>query len=117
MAWSQIKGYAASNVSWNLTRITDLVNEKINLMGATEWANLCTKVKEIEADYCKSDRVVDMITETFVIHVGDDDSEPNDDKSSSEMATSSTNTASSSRFHVTHDDLMEGVLPLLFFIF
>ncbi|CAG4975819.1 unnamed protein product [Colias eurytheme] len=44
MAWSQIKGYVASkNVSWNLARITDLVNDKVNLMGATEWAKLCTK--------------------------------------------------------------------------
>ncbi|GBP23220.1 hypothetical protein EVAR_82385_1 [Eumeta japonica] len=93
MAWSQIKGYVANkNVSWNLARIADLVNEKVNLMGATEWAKLCTK---------------------------DDDSESNDDESSSdrsdddEMATSSTNTASSLGFHVTHDDLMEGVSPLI----
>lgn len=88
-------------------------------MGATEWGKLCTKVKEIEADYCKSDHVVDMMTETFVIRVGDDDSDSDDGECSSddsdddEMATSSTNTASSSGFHVTHDDLMEGVSPLL----
>ncbi|CAH2093174.1 unnamed protein product [Euphydryas editha] len=116
MAWSQIKGYVASkNVSWNLTRITDLVNEKVNLIGATEWGKLCTKVKKIEADYCKSDHVVDMITETFIIRVGDDESDLSDDESSSvvsidyKMDTSNTNTASTSGFHVTHDDLM--VLP------
>ncbi|XP_060808779.1 uncharacterized protein LOC132903764 [Amyelois transitella] len=120
MAWSQIKGYVASkNVSWNLTQITDLVNEKVNLMGATEWGKLCTKVKEIEADYCKSDHVVDMMTETFIIRVGDDDTESSDDENSNddsddhEMATSSNNTASSSGFHVTDGDLMEGVSTLL----
>lgn len=121
MAWSQIKGYVASkNVSWNLARITDLVNEKVNLMGPTEWEKLCTKVKEIEADYCKSDHVVDTMTETFVIHIGeDDDSDSNDDDENSsddsddEMATSITNAASSSGFHVTQDDLMEGVSTLL----
>lgn len=122
MAWSQIKGYVASkNVSWNLTQIIGLVNEKVNLIGATEWEKLCTKVKEIEGNYCKSDHVVDMMTETFIIRVGDDDSDSNDDEISSdddsddvEMASSSsTNTASSSGFHVTHDDLMEGVSSLL----
>lgn len=83
---SQIKGYVASkNVSWNLTRITDLVNEEVNIMGATEWGKLCTKVKEIEADYCKSDHVVDMMTETFIICVGDDDSDSSDNESSSEV--------------------------------
>ncbi|XP_045774093.1 uncharacterized protein LOC123873329 [Maniola jurtina] len=120
MAWSQIKGYVAcKNVTWNLTHITELVHEKVNLMGAAEWGKLCTKVKEIEADYCKSDHVVDMMTETFVIHIGDHDSDSDEDGSSSddsdddEMASSSTNTTSSSGFHVTHDDLMEGVSTLL----
>ncbi|CAK1600754.1 unnamed protein product [Parnassius mnemosyne] len=120
MAWSQIKSYVAcKNVTWNLTRITELIHEKVNLMGATEWGKLCTKVKEIEADYCKSDHVVDMTTETFAIHIGDHDSDSDEDGSSSddsdddEMATSSTNTVASSGFHVTHDDLLEGVSTLL----
>lgn len=120
MAWSQIKGYVASkNVSWNLTRINELINEKVNLMGATEWGKLCTKVKDIEADYFKSDHVVDMMTEKFIIRVEDDDSDSNDDEGSSndsdedEVAESSTNTASSSGFHATRDDLMEGVAPLV----
>ncbi|GBP91771.1 hypothetical protein EVAR_68880_1 [Eumeta japonica] len=120
MAWSQIKEYVASkNVSWNLARITDLVNEKVNLMGVTEWTKLRPKVKEIESDYCKSDHVVDMKTDTIVVHVEDDDFKSNDDESSSdgsdddEMDTSSTNTASSSGFHFIHDDLIEGVSPPL----
>ncbi|GBP38243.1 hypothetical protein EVAR_18123_1 [Eumeta japonica] len=55
----------------------------------------------------------------YVANKNDDDSESNDDESSSdrsdddEMATSSTNTASSLGFHVTHDDLMQGVSPLI----
>lgn len=120
MAWSQIKGYVASkNISWNQTRITDLINEKVNLMGTTEWGKLCDKVKEIEADCCKSNHVVDMMTETFNIRVRDDDSGSNDDESSGddsdddEMVTSSTNTASSCGFHVNHDDLTEGVTTLV----
>ncbi|GBP64471.1 hypothetical protein EVAR_46235_1 [Eumeta japonica] len=83
MAWSQIMGYVASK-----------------------------NVKEIEDDYCKSDYVVDMMTETFVIHVGDGDSESNDDESSSdgsdndEMATTSINTTSSSEFHTNKLSLL-----------
>ncbi|KAL0829626.1 hypothetical protein ABMA28_003132 [Loxostege sticticalis] len=95
------------NETWNLAWITDLVNEKVNLLGATKWGKLCSKIKRKR--------------ETFVIHVGDDDSGSDDDESSSddgdddETATSSTNTASSSGFHVTHDDLMEGVSTIPFF--
>lgn len=69
--------------------------------------------------HVESDHVVDMMTEKFIIRVGDDDSDSSDDESSSDdsdddkMATSSTNTASSSGFHVTHDDLMEGVSTLI----
>ncbi|GBP97683.1 hypothetical protein EVAR_90837_1 [Eumeta japonica] len=72
-------------------------------MGVTEWSELCTKVKEIEADYCKSDHMVDMMTEIFIIHVEDDVSDEimmkaqaagvSDDD---EMTTPNTNTASSS---------------------
>lgn len=102
MAWFQIKGYVASkNVSWNLTQITDLIKEKVSVMGQTEWGKLCSKVKQIEADYCQSDHVVDMMTETFINRVEDDD----------EMATR-TNTASTS-FQITQDDLMEGVSTLI----
>ncbi|XP_045540813.1 uncharacterized protein LOC123722588 [Papilio machaon] len=112
MAWTQIKGYVASkNVSWKFEIIIEVVNEKVNLMGEnTE-----------KADHCKSDHVVDIMTETFIICVGDDDSHSDDDESSrddsddDEVTTSITNTASSSGFLVTHDDLMEGVSLFKFY--
>ncbi|XP_026326220.1 uncharacterized protein LOC113234914 [Hyposmocoma kahamanoa] len=79
MAWAAIKGYVSSkNVSWNINTVIELVKEKVVLMGASEWAKLCQKVKEIEAQYIKSDHVVDVVTDEFIISV-DDDSDSNED--------------------------------------
>ncbi|GBP82255.1 hypothetical protein EVAR_55000_1 [Eumeta japonica] len=63
---------------------------------------LYLKVKEIEADYCKSDHMVDMMTEIFIIHVEDDVSDEIMMKaqaagvSDDDEMTTNTNTASSS---------------------
>lgn len=54
------------------------MKEKVVLMGASEWGKLCQKVKEIEAQYIKSDHVVDVVTDEFIISV-DDDSDSNED--------------------------------------
>lgn len=51
-------------------------------MGAPEWGRLCQKIKEIEAEYVKSDHVVDLVTDEFVIFADDDcdtDEESSDD--------------------------------------
>lgn len=112
MAWAAIKGYVGSkNVTWNISHVTGLVKEKVNLMGANEWIKLCQKVKEIEKEYIKNDHIVDAMTEEFIIHVGDDDSETNSEDEDSDdveeinepVASTSTNAASS---------FMEGILPI-----
>ncbi|GBP15414.1 hypothetical protein EVAR_80585_1 [Eumeta japonica] len=41
-------------------------------MGASEWEVLCERVKRIEEEYAKSDHVVDLMTEEFIIRVCDD---------------------------------------------
>lgn len=79
MAWAAIKGYVGSkNVNWNISKAMELVKEKVAMMGASEWEKLCQKVKEIEREYMKSDHVVDLVTDQFVIYA-DDDSESEDD--------------------------------------
>ncbi|XP_047543096.1 uncharacterized protein LOC125075400 [Vanessa atalanta] len=75
MAWAAIKGYVSSkNVAWNVTRVMELVKQKVDAMGSSEWQKLCSKVRSIEDDYCKSDHVVDQLTDQLVIQVGDSDS-------------------------------------------
>lgn len=74
MAWASIKGYVSSkNVKWNIGRVIELINEKVDIMGAEEWNKLCDKVKSVEDQYLKSDHVVDELTEEFIIRLGESD--------------------------------------------
>lgn len=80
MAWSTIKQYVASkNVTWNLNKCIELIKEKVAKMGEQEWTILCQKVKNIEEEYAKSDHVVDMMTEQFIIYVDEESSETDTD--------------------------------------
>lgn len=73
MVWAAIKVYVASkDIKWNATSVIELVKEKVSLMGANEWSQLCEKVKKIEAEYIQSDYVVDSVTEQFIIYASDD---------------------------------------------
>lgn len=80
LAWAAIKGYVSQkNVDWNFNHVVDLVKQKVNDMGATEWQKLCDKVKSIEDDYVKSDHIVDQLTDKIIIRVGEDSSSESDD--------------------------------------
>ncbi|CAB3221203.1 unnamed protein product [Arctia plantaginis] len=108
MAWSDIKQYVGSkNVKWSVTKWIELIQEKVLLMGAWDWLKLCKKVKDIEAQYAKSDHVVDLVTETFIISVDDsddDDATSTDDRSSPEPGPSTSKRPCR--------DTIEGVIPL-----
>lgn len=52
----------------------ELVREKADMMGETEWMGLCSKVKKI-VEYKKSDHVIDSLTDEIIIQVGGSDSE------------------------------------------
>lgn len=115
---------AGKNINWNISRVTELVKEKVNMMGESEWEKLCTKVKTIEEDYKKSDNVVDLMTETFIICVEDDGSDDdfgegsssedgNDDESMRDDEVASTSASSSSGFQVIQDYLIAGVTHLV----
>lgn len=81
MAWTAIKGYVISkNVSWNTAKVIEFVKEKVATMSASVWENLCQKVKAIEADYIKSDHIVNLVSDQLIICTADDnDSEDYDD--------------------------------------
>lgn len=84
MAWATIKAYVGSkNIQWNVPRVIELVNEKVNAMGPSDWKKLCDKVRTIEEAYLKSDHVIDEMTEEFIIRVGDADSSDADSNSDS----------------------------------
>lgn len=119
MAWSTIKQYVGSkNVKWNINRVIELVKEKVALMHADEWQALCNKVKNIEEQYAKSDHVVDMMTEQFIIQVNNDsssgESSDSDISDDYEVSSSSDDEVPSTSAYGTHpftpeDDLMEGI--------
>ncbi|PZC70602.1 hypothetical protein B5X24_HaOG215526 [Helicoverpa armigera] len=102
MAWAAIKGYVASkNINWNVSHVMDLVKEKVQQMGTDEWSKLCGKVKNIEADYIKSDHIVDTVTENFIIYASDDSDSSSDESDDEEPRPS---TSSGGNFN-----LMQGI--------
>lgn len=121
MAWSIIKQYVGSkNVKWNLNIVIGLIKEKVNSMGAREWEVLCNKVKAVEEQYTKSDHVVDLMTEQFIIRVSDDSDDSSESDDSVDVDSESSNdddqvpsTSASSiqqqPCSLLQDDLMEGI--------
>lgn len=86
MAWAAIKGHVSSNnVEWNVTRVMELVREKVDAMGSDEWQKLCDKIKANEGEYRKCDHVVDCLTDSLVIRV-DEDSDSSSSSDSDEDA-------------------------------
>lgn len=76
MAWAAIKGYVAKkNINYNINSVMKLVEEKANAMGELEWTALCEKVKNIEEEYKKSDRIIDDLTDEFIIHISENESD------------------------------------------
>lgn len=117
MVWAAIKGYVSSkNVRWNVPRVIELVNEKVNVMGPCEWKKLCDKIKSIEEAYIKSDHVIDEMTEEFIIHVGDFDSsdDENDSSTDSENETlaPSSSLGPSTSGPIPLANYVEGVTPM-----
>ncbi|CAF4824180.1 unnamed protein product [Pieris macdunnoughi] len=79
-------------------------------MGTWDWQKLCKKVKDIEEQYAKSDHVVDLVTEQFIIHVDGDSSEDSneDDASADERSSPEPGPSVSKR---PCCETIEGVIP------
>lgn len=72
MAWAAIKQHVSNKiVTWNVNTVMELIEEKANQIGESEWSGFCAKAMEIEDDYRKSDVVIDNLTEEFVTQAND----------------------------------------------
>lgn len=117
MAWAAIKGYVGSkNVNWNITKVIDLVKEKVASMGPIEWEKLCHKVKDIEQEYIKNDHVIDLVTDEFVIYADDEsdsdegsDSDSDDEDNDSQDTQTSSNSLEPRPSTSAGTNLMEGI--------
>ncbi|XP_045516861.1 uncharacterized protein LOC123709513 [Pieris brassicae] len=111
MTWSDTKQYVGSkNIKWSVSKCIDLIQEKVLLMGTWDWQKLCKKMKDIEEQYAKSDHVVDLVTEQFIIHVDGDNSEDSieDDASADERSSPEPGLSVSKR---PCRETIEGVIP------
>lgn len=76
MVWKEVKEFVAKkNIDGNINNLMKLVEEKVNTMGENEWSVFCDKVMHIEEEYTKSDIVIDNLTDKFIIHVSENESE------------------------------------------
>lgn len=79
--WGILKNYVASkNVAQNLTSIMALINERLEMIDRTMWANTCRHVEDTEKQYSQ---YFDMDNE-FIINVNDSDSDESDSVEMSE---------------------------------
>ncbi|XP_047522690.1 uncharacterized protein LOC125061341 [Pieris napi] len=120
MAWAAIKGHVSSkNVKWNITRVMELVKEKVDQMGPNEWKALCEKTKKIENEYIENDHIIDDLTDQeIIIAVGASSDDSDSDTENSENSSdedeivapqpSTSGTARDSGCHRT-DEYISGV--------
>ncbi|XP_045781508.1 uncharacterized protein LOC123878358 isoform X2 [Maniola jurtina] len=79
--WGMLKNYVANkNVAQNLTSIMALINERLETIDRTIWANTCQNVEETEKQYLQ---YFDLDNE-FIIYVDDSDSDESDSVEMSE---------------------------------
>lgn len=113
MAWAAIKGYVSSkNVRWNVPRVIELINEKVNAMGPCDWKKLCDKVKAIEEAYVKSDHVIDNMTEEFIIRLGDSDSSDSELDSFTDILVEDEIATPGPSSGIPLENYVEGVMPM-----
>lgn len=73
--WGILKNYVANkNVEQNLSSIMALINERLEMIDQTIWANTCRHIEDIEKQYSQ---FFDMDNE-FIIYVNDSDSDESD---------------------------------------
>lgn len=73
LIWAEVKDYVASrNTTCKFSQVEALCKEKISNMGAKEWEAKCKHVKKVEEEYREAEPLIDEITESFVISLGDE---------------------------------------------
>ncbi|GBP12635.1 hypothetical protein EVAR_10289_1 [Eumeta japonica] len=76
--WAQIKGHVSSqNVAMNLTKVKELVENKVNSIGPEDWKKVVEHAKKCEAEFMRWEHKIDGWIEKLLIHVSD--SSDNDD--------------------------------------
>lgn len=76
MIWGIVKNYVASqNVTFNLEDARKLAEEKFNQINEETWNKVCDHVKSTEQKFWENEHVMDIITDSLVIHVKNDSSD------------------------------------------
>lgn len=83
LIWAQVKGtVAAENTTYKMAELKKLLNNAIQSINAQKWQNCIKHVQEvIEPKMNAMDRNVELMTENFIINVGNDSSDTTDSDS------------------------------------
>ena len=77
--WGIVKNWVASrNVTFKLSDVKALAEEKFRSVGRNELNNVCKSVKRIEQEMVEREHIIDEATERFIIRLSGD-SESDDD--------------------------------------
>ncbi|XP_069354549.1 uncharacterized protein [Maniola hyperantus] len=84
MVWAVIKTHVTSKTKeFNVSKIIDLVKEKVDTIGPEEWKIMCMEVREIEESYRNNELIVDTLSETIVAGDNMDSSSESEDSDTS----------------------------------
>jgi hypothetical protein len=74
LIWSQLKGYVGrKNLNFRLSDVQNLVTEAEASITSEHWAECCSHVEKIEAEYWRSENIQDEL-DPVVISFSDDSS-------------------------------------------
>lgn len=83
MIWADVKNFvAAHNTTFKISDVQKLCEDKFSTIGEEQWKLKCNHVQETEKDYAAKEPAIDDITESFIIHVGSDESSDDDSNGS-----------------------------------
>lgn len=79
LVWAQAKGHVARhNKTFKLAEVKELLLESINNVTPEKWQDCIRHTIKEEDKMCTLDHIIDSTTDSFIIHVTDDDDEDSD---------------------------------------
>lgn len=75
LIWANVKGHVAKNNTFQFEKVKALVSEGMAKVTPNQWKKCVEHVQKEEEKFFKLDFIIDDVTDKFIIHVTDSDSE------------------------------------------
>ncbi|KAG8246247.1 hypothetical protein J6590_088459 [Homalodisca vitripennis] len=101
--------YKKKNIKFSTKSVMEISKEKFDSITQYEWKTRCKHVKRVEEEYLRHERIIDDVTERFIISLGESEGSV----SVSDTEGSDADCSGSFEEQITDDnDCMAGITPL-----